>query len=411
MAAKIGRGNGLEQVAGLKERRITIKEDDKIPICRSSKKGKERVEAKDNLVFDDRHLSKLHANLVRKNGVLYVRDENSTFGTLLNGQYLRQNEFYKVLPLDVIGLIISKPSKEIRRVVDENSGLAMIPLKNFGTPKVALKLSYRVEGDCYIFSVASSKNCPFEGSRNLGLTLYRPPEQAWDDEDESRSNNQLEDSLEKLALLESEQVEFVVDTSQCQSKSANGEDDGDYPSDFKNLSYKGYQPDLNLRTDFGWESGYLFDSEDSIEPDEDYTSSQMDSSEARSLYLANSVGSASTTSFDGSTKSSSKEISDSEEDAFEGGNCCSIDHWLNNAEALKGSNSRKRKFSDYANDLLSEEDEFYVAGDRTNKKMKYDSAGGFATSFAKELAKGTFYVLATLTAIGVYGGYLEKYST
>lgn len=411
MSANIGKGSGLEQFAGFEERMVNIKEGERVLVCRSSKKGKERVETKDNLVFDNRHLSKLHASLVKKNGVLYLRDEKSTFGTLLNGQYLRRNEFYKVSPLDVIGFIISKPSKEIRRVVDENSELAMIPLKTFGTPKVALKLSYRVEGDSYIFSVASWNDCPYEDSCRLGLTLYKPLEQVLENEDDFGSENQLGYNKKKQDLSESDQVEFEVDTSQCHSKStANEEEDGDYSSDLKNLSYKGWRPEFNLHSDFGWDSGFVFDSEDSIEPDEDYTSSQMDSAESGSLYLSDSRAT-STTSFDGSTENSSKEIIDSEEEeAFGGDDCCSVDRWLN-PDTLKSSNSRKRKFSDYVNDLLSDEEEVCVAGDRTNKKAKLDSERTSVTTFAKELAKGTFYVVATLTAIGVYGGYLEKYAT
>jgi hypothetical protein len=127
------------------ERIVTVPKDHQVMIRRASLKDLSRIANVNNLYFKDSHLSKLHASIKLENGKLYLMDCHSTFGTILNFDYLLPGQWHEIKNGDLIGFIISRPSASIYEVVDSwTEPSNKIPLSHFQNPSIGLQFKVSV---------------------------------------------------------------------------------------------------------------------------------------------------------------------------------------------------------------------------------------------------------------------------
>ena len=100
------------------ERVIMFSHGQSVPVRRSSLKQEDRIAKLTNLYFRNNHLSKEHA-IIRydENDGFFIKDTNSTFGTVLNrDKVLIPDIEFPLKNNDEIGFIMSKPSLQIKRL-------------------------------------------------------------------------------------------------------------------------------------------------------------------------------------------------------------------------------------------------------------------------------------------------------
>lgn len=120
-------------------RRVIIDEEEEpVKIGRASRTNPERASSFANLFFDNAHLSKQHAQIEYDDG-FRVRDLYSTFGTIINGLVLTPESPVDLHDGDVLGLIMLKPSRKIAAVFDKFENEKLIPLNEFGNPKLGIQ--------------------------------------------------------------------------------------------------------------------------------------------------------------------------------------------------------------------------------------------------------------------------------
>lgn len=141
------------EVSSLDERLINYDDEKLIYVRRGSQRDSRRVIGRDNLNFDNSHLSKEHACLQYKNGALYVKDCGSTFGTTVNDKFIVANKWHVLESCDTIGLIVSKPSTWIAKIVKKFPDHDDIPLEEFSNPPIGLKLRFAYLDDKLKFGV------------------------------------------------------------------------------------------------------------------------------------------------------------------------------------------------------------------------------------------------------------------
>lgn len=141
------------EVSSLDERLINYDDEKLIYVRRGSQRDSRRVISRDNLNFDNSHLSKEHACFQYKNGALYVKDCGSTFGTTVNDKFIVANKWHVLESCDTIGLIVSKPSTWIAKIVKKFPDHDDIPLEEFSNPPIGLKLRFAYLDDKLKFGV------------------------------------------------------------------------------------------------------------------------------------------------------------------------------------------------------------------------------------------------------------------
>lgn len=141
------------EVSSLDERLIDYDDEKLIYVRRGSQRDSRRVIGRDNLNFDNSHLSKEHACFQYKNGALYVKDCGSTFGTTVNDKFIVANRWHVLESCDTIGLIVSKPSTWIAKIVKKFPDHDDIPLEEFSNPPIGLKLRFDYLDDKLKFGV------------------------------------------------------------------------------------------------------------------------------------------------------------------------------------------------------------------------------------------------------------------
>lgn len=134
------------------ERILTFKSGDKVEVRRASTKDTSRNASLTNLYFKNSHLSKLHASLsYSEDDGFKLKDEDSTFGTVLNDQFLVPGNWFPIKSGDKVGFIVSKPSSFISEIVSKNGSAKTISLNEFNNPQVALQFVSEIDNDVIKF--------------------------------------------------------------------------------------------------------------------------------------------------------------------------------------------------------------------------------------------------------------------
>lgn len=127
-------------------RTIELALGETIDVQRASVRDPSRTPSGGNLCFDHNQLSKFHATLTNDDGVLKIKDTDSSFGTFVNNQYLLQDSYYPVSNGSIVSFIMVKSFEEIRKIT---SGLTRshepIMLKDFGSPKLLLNFGISIQ--------------------------------------------------------------------------------------------------------------------------------------------------------------------------------------------------------------------------------------------------------------------------
>ncbi|CUM66766.1 uncharacterized protein PRCAT00004447001 [Priceomyces carsonii] len=450
------------------EREITLNNGDEIFIRRASNKDQSRIATETNLFFKNTHLSKLHASLKLYDDYFYLKDCNSTFGTVINDEYIASESWFRLSDNDTIGFIISKPSSAIEKIVSKFDKQNTIPLKEFSDASIALSFKINTKDNCITFlpldkdASWESEQCSSDETR--GSTKdYIPLAETFDSEgnesecshcavkcemDDSQPKNETDTiiTIQYQDVLPNSESSSLISSAEILGSNDNniaeGTDDVE-PLIERRLSDNELSFDESL-SDFS-----LSDLSEASTIDEDYSSEvSVDYSEAQ---VKNDSG---------SDYASSDNLSEYENDFKEAqidgcSNWCLKDlKWIyarsfpiihKRRELYRCQNGDSTccqanvKFgtsdcSEIHNDLDTLEPPQYDSGDfeskSLSKKRKYDDISDseiaesadvnkreianpskrvkiiqspLAKTFAKELAKGFVYALATITALGIYG--------
>ena len=119
-------------------RRITLGKGDFSDIKRESDRETSRFGSSDNLFFKHPQLSKAHGKLMNDDGRLLLMDVGSSFGTVVNDEFIKPHSFVEIKDFDRIGFIIMRSVSYIKNVVDMSEDI-LIPLSDFGNPGVMLQ--------------------------------------------------------------------------------------------------------------------------------------------------------------------------------------------------------------------------------------------------------------------------------
>lgn len=111
-----------------------------IPIGRASSREPERSAGPSNMYFKNSHLSKTHARLTVADGVVFLEDLLSTFGTVWNHNLLVPHTRVALHEGDVIGFILNRPSAFILKLTQKIHPAAMVLLSLLLNPRVQLSL-------------------------------------------------------------------------------------------------------------------------------------------------------------------------------------------------------------------------------------------------------------------------------
>lgn len=131
----------VSQAGRVTDDRVATFHGSVIHVGRSSFKDSLRAPSKNNFHFQNSHLLKAHAIIDFKDGGFSVQDTHSTFGTILNDNFLMPGHWFPLSSGDVLGFIISKPSKDVFQVVDKNATELLIPLQEFSSPEIGLRFT------------------------------------------------------------------------------------------------------------------------------------------------------------------------------------------------------------------------------------------------------------------------------
>lgn len=137
------------------ERVLTFDEGQETYVRRASSKDSNRWPLLTNLNFKNTHLSKTHAIVRFRDGKFQIRDESSTFGTVINNDFLMPGEdnWADLNEGDLLGFILTKPSGSIRAVREEGGDdTQFIPLEKFKSPSLGLLFKIGVDSNTISFT-------------------------------------------------------------------------------------------------------------------------------------------------------------------------------------------------------------------------------------------------------------------
>lgn len=482
-----------DKMSDIVERMVRYDNGRVIYVRRASTKDAIRAVAKENLNFNNSHLSKQHACFQYRDGTLYVKDCGSTFGTTVNDKFVVSGKWYPVSQSDTIGFIVSIPSNSIAKIVSRFPDQDEIPLKEFSNPLVALKLRFYYECGKLVFTVVDDDESSVSRTASTNvvanetydtdaycfgdcihkeethslecLSEEKSSTEEKEDEDEVEctlasttdfdSNEQKEEcvsqmedylldckgsveDLQDLDVIKEPSLEIAVERELRKPKL-------EFPDDEEDSSFAKFSSELISEPEDSL-SGFSNSSRSISSPSPSSSSSSSSSSDSSSDSSSSSVSSSSSnlninseaSSLAGGYKSNPEvdtsvieNINDSDDEgcyicqkkwahdtvfgtidglptSCHSYNCgkCSISR--KKEAGLKGSNldakplerRGKRSLDNRVNETIgSNEDE-----EREFKRIKLAPT----QEIAKEIAKGAFYILATITALGVYGSTLNN---
>ncbi|CAH2350166.1 hypothetical protein CLIB1423_01S04016 [[Candida] railenensis] len=390
-------------------------------IKRASTKDSDREPKESNLFFFNTHLSKEHACLKVLDGKVYVRDCHSTFGTVVNGEVIVPSYWFPLEDGDVIRLIILKPSGYIQDVLEEFPNSRTIPLNRFGFPQtgLAFKVSIPESNDSIKFidvddTQLIADHPTYYPSRDDEYvhfydeyeeydeddldTELNEDEECYSDETSTKihvDNDETEEDDEEEDYDEDDDEEEIEDDDEEEDEEEEvNEDDDDECEDgvtgyvngnccCEMYAFRDY--DVPAEKD-----GELEDEDDDEDDDADYSIVHEFAEE--DIHSASELDSAS------ASESEASEVSDSTFDSEEDG-----------VEIFYISN-RKRSFDEIEDDedasciceLEGLSDSELSNNTPPAKKLKPNTKSTLKT-IAKELLKGSLYVIGTVFALGIYG--------
>ncbi|EAZ63835.2 hypothetical protein PICST_28394 [Scheffersomyces stipitis CBS 6054] len=128
------------------DRVIPLAPGSEVLVRRASERNEDRTPQLNNLFFKNSHLSKTHAAIKNIDGSFYIKDLGSTFGSVLNNNFIVKDAFFRLSNGDKVGFVISKPSATISSVLKKYKTKKLIPLTEFSSPTVALNFEVRISG-------------------------------------------------------------------------------------------------------------------------------------------------------------------------------------------------------------------------------------------------------------------------
>lgn len=461
------------------ERIITVSHNYQVMIRRASLKDTTRIANVNNLYFKDSHLSKLHASIKLENDKLYIMDCHSTFGTVLNFDYLLPGHWHEIKSGDLVGFIISRPSASINELLDAwTEPTTKIPLTHFHNPSIGLQFKVSI----------IDKIIKFEPIRLLKYSSLHPTTN--EDNKADENTDQLVDSNENsmtqiidspmtckvrspiptvtpkatpivtpntntpkastpveiksveigktipVINLDSDRTPEVSNTNPIINESYEDQeinktlDRATHESEFPNIECSNSNAeDMSLAKncvidmDLAQEDEvFTLDEEffiDEIKSQSKNSYDKCDSDSDRSIglgFLSTDSSNSSENSFSSDSQSTSEESELDDESVS-----CS-DNEISHADISDSNepvpvlpsacfklndafNPRKRSFE--SEDLEEDEDYCDEDIDLRHRPKKSRTEERFK-NIAKEVGKALVYVLATITALGVYGGSLDK---
>lgn len=463
----------------LDERLIDYNDEKLIYVRRGSQRDSRRIIGKNNLNFENSHLSKEHACLQYRDGILFIKDCGSTFGTTINDKFIVANTWHLLGLSDTIGFIVSKPSTCIAKIVKKYPSDRDIPLEEFSNPPIGLRLSFEYSGDNQLkFSVVKDDKDSRPLSKDESLETnanetYDTDAYYFDDCLEVDKKHPKECSCAERSCTEGNEEEFECKVVETEVQLDNSHQDTDKQCEFvtdvetSSLDVKGtvgnsnlndHELDLDISSthesrvaksedlddvescSFGHFTSEII-SESDLDSESDF-SSEFSNSDSNS---SSNSSSSSSSSSDSSSSISESNESDPELDTsgFIGNidleeandwSCRNISCSITSGSNSQGSitcglplaivpvldrtegllntshlepyneNKKKRSFDEYQGDIQSSDEE------HESKKIKPSPAKDNFTfkTIAKEVAKGVFYALATITALGIYGSTIDN---
>lgn len=416
-----------------------------IAVGRSSCKDQSRMARKDNLLFNNSHLSKHHAQFSYVYGDMLLKDCGSTFGTTINDKYIFKDRWYTLLPDDVVGFIISRPSSSIAKIVSQFDGDYDIPLEEFSNPSIGIKLRFRAESGKLAFNVVdegkgstyvpskvakdSDGNYVSDDDDFYDKTNVQTPEPAvratsyimkndplGDDNEETKIMAGMEENGNEPNGLNDSLLDSHSDSMTGQFKEFN-----DLPSDLavakdqaidngsfdlsivsESESEFGSESDLDSCLHSGSEDGSVVDNyvvihTTEVDPYEEDESGDENEDEAE-LIDEGIFGSFSDS--DGDDACSQDVSSDNCATLFD-----NVSELCDCSDSSLDGKQRKRSIGDLDDDS---DDESVVHHDLKKIKLTPIDDESPVKQFFKEAGKGAIYVLATITALGIYGSTLEN---
>ncbi|ODV76959.1 uncharacterized protein CANTADRAFT_92112 [Suhomyces tanzawaensis NRRL Y-17324] len=121
------------------ERIVALNEGEEVLIRRASTRDNSRAARITNLNFRNTHLSKSHAVLKYENASFFLKDEGSTFGTVVNNNFLLEGAWVKLVTGDTVGFIVTKPLAAIAEVTLRHADQATVPMSEFKPASLGLE--------------------------------------------------------------------------------------------------------------------------------------------------------------------------------------------------------------------------------------------------------------------------------
>lgn len=383
-------------------------------IKRASTKDSDREPKDSNLFFFNTHLSKEHACLKVLDGKVYIRDCHSTFGTVVNGEVIVPSYWFPLEDGDVIRLIILKPSGYIQDVLEEFPNSRTIPLNRFGFPQtgLAFKVSIPESNDSIKFvdvddTQLAADHPTYYPSRDDEYVHFYDEYEEYDEDDLDAELNEDEEcySDETSTKIHVDDDETEEDEEEEEDYDDEEDDEEEVEDDDEDDEEEANEDEI-CDDDAGYANGnccctmYAFsdydvpvekdgklEEEDDEEDDADYSIVHE--------FAEEDIHSGS--DLDSVSDSEASEVSDSTFDSEEDG-----------VEIFYISN-RKRLFDEIDDDDASCVCEFEGLSDSElledtppAKKLKPNTHSTLKT-IAKELLKGSLYVIGTIFALGIYG--------
>lgn len=369
-------------------RELKLSQGTGITVGRASTRDPLRAASGDNLWFFNSQLSKFHANLENKGGRLFINDEQSSFGTVLNNKVLQPYVSFEIKNGDILSFIMVKSYGSIKKII-ESSEERMIDLQTFGSPRLMMSFNIEVEN---INDDLIIKFDPLDVPSTISL----------DSEDETyeiegfKSDAEPQETVEKTdiyTLLEpissdSEQDgTYVFSDSDDSDQFSEDEEETDDLLEFKNTNKK---------------SGNL---------DKDF---ELQKSNALEEYLTSIQRTDPTLIVQEDNREEDSEESDqddydydeeSEQEEFvDNGN--EVEYVCYDDDCASYGGCQCDDESDY-----DVEDDALLADYIYSKSQWMEKPPSKAKTFLKEFGKAIGYSLLTIIALGIYGGYSEANSS
>lgn len=118
-----------------------------VVIGRALRSTSERPALLTNLYLTNNHISKYHAVVYLKDGDVFIRDTDSTFGTILNNVLLAPRTPHLLRHGDILGLVVNRPATVVQLWRTNSLLPADIPLAKVLSPLVHLEFDVDLSED------------------------------------------------------------------------------------------------------------------------------------------------------------------------------------------------------------------------------------------------------------------------